>query len=112
MRSSGGMRSISIAQRKDSNGKALLAGAGAGAVANTTGASTPVLMTCPPEDKTFMCKLARFYNIFKMILGILVTVIVIGVLLWYGWKLFKSRPSGKKSGGGCGCESKSWMFSS
>lgn len=64
---------------------------GAGALAGSAGGlSTPVLTSCPPEDKTFMCKLTRFYNSFKMILGIIVTVILIVVALWFAYVWYKS----------------------
>lgn len=110
----GGRVRLSSSSKKtdDTTGKALLGGAAAGAVANTTGAITPVITSCPPDDKTFMCKLTRFYNSFKMILGIITTVIGIGVLIWLAWSYWKSTRGsvGSKKGGGCGCSgaSPSW----
>ena len=65
-------------------GGAALAGSGGGV-------STPVLTTCPPEDKTFMCKLTRFYNSFKMIFGIISTIILVLFVMWFAYTWYKAR---------------------
>jgi len=74
----------------NTTGLALAGGAALGA-SGGVGVSTPVLSTCPPEDKTFMCKLTRFYNSFKMILSIIVTFILIVVGSWFAYTWYKSR---------------------
>lgn len=93
-RSGGRLISRAMTQRKNnqSNVGAGAAALGAGALAGSGGGvSTPVLTSCPPEDRTFMCKLTRFYNSFKMILGIITTVILIGVAIWLAYVWYKSR---------------------
>lgn len=91
----GGGRLIgkAMTQRKNNDGTGAGAAAlGAGALAGSGGGlSTPVLTSCPPEDRTFMCKLTRFYNSFKMILGIITTVILIVVAIWFAYIWYKSR---------------------
>lgn len=95
-----------LSQKKDdTTNKALLGGAAVGALSNVTGTSTPVLTSCPPEDTTFMCKLTRFYNSFKMILNIIFTIITIIAVIWLVWYFWKSSRSSVKRGGGCGCSS-------
>lgn len=103
MKGRSGGRIISINKKDDSN-KALLGGAAAGALTGGGGVSTPVFTSCPPEDKTFMCKLTRFYNSFKMILSIIATVIIIIGVIWLVWSYWKSSRGGKMmKKGGCGC---------
>lgn len=83
--------------RNNSNG-ALATGAIAGSVlSGGSSTSTPVLTACPPEDKTFMCRLTRFFNSFKMILSLIITFISIIVVIWVAWYFWKTYyGSGKK----------------
>ena len=113
-------RSVAIStSKKNENNQALLGAVAGGAVANMTSTSTPVIMTCPPDDTTFMCKLTRFYNSFKMIISLVLIVLGIVVAAWVAWTLYKSgsgvamvknqykthlRAAG---GGACGCSMKS-----
>jgi hypothetical protein len=82
-------RGISFGGAGKNNGtNAALAGAGLGAV---SGASTPILSSCPPDDTSFMCKLSRFYNIVKMLIGLVVIFVLIGLVLWFGINWWRSR---------------------
>jgi hypothetical protein len=62
-----------------------------GALSNATSMSSPILMSCPPEDTTFMCRLTRFYNSFKMIIGIIVIIVLIALVIWFATLYFKNR---------------------
>jgi len=92
MKGGGGTRlRMPLSQNKNNNtGLALAGGAALGSTAGG-GVSSPVLTTCPPEDKTFMCKLTRFYNSFKMILSIILTVLLIVGGIWFGYMWYKHR---------------------
>lgn len=111
-----GRRSISFSrpstttQKTDQTNTALLGAVAGSAISGATSTSTPVITTCPPEDTTFMCKLTRFYNIFKMILSIIIIIILIIGGIWILMSLMKSSRGGKMKGGGCGCASSSkWL---
>lgn len=88
-------RRIRVSRKKEDNGNGntqLLTGAAGGAVASgITDTSTPIISSCPPDDKTFMCKLTRFYNSFKMIIGIILIIAIICFVAWFLWSLYKSK---------------------
>jgi len=80
------------ATKSTGNTTSALLGAGAASVASSAvGANTPVLSTCPPDDRTFMCKLTRFYNSTKMIISLVLIFGTIIVALWFAYVFFKKR---------------------
>lgn len=82
-----------LSQNKNNTNSTGLALAGGAALGSTAGGgvSAPVLTTCPPEDKTFMCKLTRFYNSFKMILSIILTILLIVGMIWLAVWWYRSK---------------------
>ena len=65
-------------EQPSGSGTALLAGAvGSSMVSNAGGAT---ITTCPPEDKSFYCNFVKGFNIFKMILFIIVVLTIAYVL--------------------------------
>lgn len=78
--------------KKDDGTTAAIGGAVAGtALSGASGTSTPILMGCAPDDTSFMCKLARFSNILKMIIGIIVILVLIVLVIWFAYRWYKSR---------------------
>jgi hypothetical protein len=72
-----------------SNGtNALLAGGAVGAL--TGGASTPTLTTCPPDDKSFYCKLVRFVNTIKLFITIILIIGAIAFGIWFAYSYIKN----------------------
>ena len=68
-----------------------------GAVGALGGATTPTITSCPPDDKSFYCKLTRFVNIIKLFITIIVITVAIGFFLWFGIGYIKDmRKSAKK----------------
>jgi hypothetical protein len=77
---------------KNDGTTAAVGGAVAGtALSGATGTSTPILMGCAADDTTFMCKLARFFNTVKMIIGLIVIFVLIILVIWFAYKWYKSR---------------------
>lgn len=72
---------------------ALVAGS-VGALASGTGAVT--VTNCPPEDKSFYCKLSRFVNIIKLFITIIVIVVAIIFVARFAYSYFKASPKGAK----------------
>jgi hypothetical protein len=70
--------------------KAVLAGAGVGALSSGTGAESA---RCPLDDKSFYCTLTRSLSELKMI--IMIILIIIGALFLF-YYLYKFLFSGKK----------------
>lgn len=72
-----------ISKNHNDTGKAALIGGGAAALGGAVaGAGGVTVSTCPPEDKSFYCQFVKGFNIFKMILSILLILAVIGVIAW------------------------------
>ena len=69
----------------------LVAGAvGVGALA-TAGAGGDTVTTCPPTDNSFYCKFVKDFNMFKMVLFMLLIIGVIVFLIYYFMKSSKKR---------------------
>lgn len=83
-------------KKEDFNGgmsagsKAILAGAGVGALSSDTGSQS---VRCPLDDKSFYCTLTRGLSELKMI--IMIILIIIGALFLF-YYLYKFLFSGKK----------------
>jgi hypothetical protein len=77
-----------MAKRTNSSGSgsSALGGAVAGGALGgmVGGAGGTTITMCTAEDQSFYCKFVRGFNIFKMILY----VIMIFVLIWIVWKAF------------------------
>lgn len=97
MRSSGRRISRAITNttttKKDDGAgtKAALAGGAAGLM---TDVANPTVTSCASDDSTFYCKLTRFFNSTKMIINLIITLIVIIALVYFGWKWWKQSQKG------------------
>jgi hypothetical protein len=73
-------------------GTGAAAGAGLGFAAGAmSGAQTATITSCPTSDQTFTCKLTRFFNNTKMIIGLIVIFIAILWILYMGWTFMKKK---------------------
>lgn len=77
-------RSVSIGNNTTT---AALAAGSVGAMASGTGAVT--VTNCPPEDKSFYCKLNRFVNIIKLFITIIVIVVAVVFIARFAYAYFK-----------------------
>lgn len=66
----------------ESGAGGLVAGAVAGGLVSGAGGST--LTTCKSDDTSFYCTFVRWFNMFKMVLYMIVVLVIIVVL----WKAF------------------------
>lgn len=71
--------------------KAALAGGAAGVM---TDVANPTVTSCASDDSTFYCKLTRFFNSTKMIINLIITLIAIIAVVYFGWKWFKQPKRG------------------
>lgn len=71
-----------------------LAAGSVGALAAGTG--TVTVTNCPPEDKSFYCRLSRFVNIIKLFITIIVIIVAIVFATRFAYSYFKTSPKGAK----------------
>lgn len=84
-----GGRARAVVRDPQNTGGAAALGAGAG-VALLSNTSTPTLTNCSSEDKSFNCKLTRFFNNTKMIITLIIMLLALILTAYYGYKWFAS----------------------
>ena len=68
-----------------SNAGLIAGGAGVAALgtAATSGAGGTTISTCYDDDTRYYCKFVRFFNMFKMLIFIVICIIVVGLLIYF-----------------------------
>ena len=75
-------RRFSTPQQQSSSDNKIALGAAAGGMLGGVGGTT--ITSCPASDQSFYCKFVRGFNIFKMIIAIIVFVILLYFLyVWF-----------------------------
>jgi hypothetical protein len=69
-----------MAKSKSSSTGPLLLGAGAGILATNTAGGTP---ECSEENTTFYCNSVKYFNLFKMLLFVLIIIAIIAFIIWH-----------------------------
>lgn len=82
-------RTNTASQQMTAEDKAGIAAGVGGAVVSGAGGVT--VSSCPADDQSFYCKFVRGFNIFKMILFIVVILVIVYVLYKMFWGGAKRR---------------------
>lgn len=80
---------------KDSGISPLAAGLGAFGIASMTSGGGNDVTICKSEDDSFYCRFVHDFNIFKMVLFILLVLVILYFIIKWVWFSKKTGRSGK-----------------